>query len=55
MERSPNVIAAGNIGFMMQIRSTVYVTFLQTAELLDLAKGSPVPPAPARIKKLNFK
>jgi glycolate oxidase iron-sulfur subunit len=48
---TPDVIAAGNIGCMMQIGSGTGVPVVHTAELLDWATGGPVPPALAnRIK-----
>jgi glycolate oxidase iron-sulfur subunit len=48
---TPDVIAAGNIGCMMQIGSGSGVPVVHTAELLDWATGGPVPPALAdRIK-----
>ncbi len=43
--RNPDVIAAGNIGCMMQIGSGTEVPILHTVELLDWATGGPVPPA----------
>lgn len=43
--RNPDVIAAGNIGCMMQIGSATEVPILHTVELLDWATGGPVPPA----------
>ncbi len=45
MERAPDVIAAGNIGCMMQIGSAAGVPVVHTVELLDWATGGPVPPA----------
>jgi len=42
---TPDVIAAGNIGCMMQIGSGTAVPVVHTAELLDWATGGPVPPA----------
>jgi glycolate oxidase iron-sulfur subunit len=40
------IIAAGNIGCMMQIGSgTTWVPIVHTVELLDWATGGPVPPA----------
>ena len=42
---TPDVIAAGNIGCMMQIGSGTGVPVVHTAELLDWATGGPVPPA----------
>ena len=48
---TPDVIAAGNIGCMMQIGSGTGVPMVHTAELLDWATGGPVPPALAdRVK-----
>ena len=44
-ERAPQVIAAGNIGCMMQIGSATAVPVVHTAELLDWATGGPRPPA----------
>jgi glycolate oxidase iron-sulfur subunit len=43
--RAPDVIAAGNIGCMMQIGSAARVPVVHTVELLDWATGGPVPPA----------
>ncbi|MEM7489886.1 MAG: glycolate oxidase subunit GlcF [Pseudomonadota bacterium] len=45
MARDPDVIAAGNIGCMMQIGSAAGVPVVHTVELLDWATGGPVPPA----------
>jgi len=42
---SPQVIAAGNIGCMMQIGSGMDVPVVHTVELLDWASGGPIPPA----------
>ena len=42
---SPQVIAAGNIGCMMQIGSGIGVPVVHTVELLDWATGGPIPPA----------
>lgn len=42
---SPQVIAAGNIGCMMQIGSGIDVPVIHTVELLDWASGGPKPPA----------
>lgn len=42
---SPQVIAAGNIGCMMQIGAGAGVPVVHTVELLDWAAGGPVPPA----------
>ncbi|HRO10419.1 heterodisulfide reductase-related iron-sulfur binding cluster, partial [Amaricoccus sp.] len=44
-EKAPEVIAAGNIGCMMQIGSGTAVPVVHTAELLDWATGGPRPPA----------
>lgn len=41
----PEVIAAGNIGCMMQIGSAMEVPVVHTVELLDWATGGPKPPA----------
>ncbi|MHA7828427.1 MAG: glycolate oxidase subunit GlcF [Roseovarius sp.] len=41
----PEVIAAGNIGCMMQIGSGAGVPVVHTVELLDWATGGPLPPA----------
>ncbi|MGL4309840.1 MAG: glycolate oxidase subunit GlcF [Paracoccaceae bacterium] len=43
--RNPQVIAAGNIGCMMQIGSGTGVPVVHTVELLDWATGGPKPPA----------
>jgi glycolate oxidase iron-sulfur subunit len=43
--RDPEVIAAGNIGCMMQIGSGTSVPVVHTAELLDWATGGPQPSA----------
>jgi len=43
--RNPDVIAAGNIGCMMQIGSASRVPIVHTVELLDWATGGPKPPA----------
>lgn len=43
--RSPDVIAAGNIGCLMQIGSGTSVPVVHTVELLDWATGGPKPPA----------
>jgi glycolate oxidase iron-sulfur subunit len=45
MAKSPDVIAAGNIGCMMQIGSATGVPVVHTVELLDWANGGPRPPA----------
>ncbi|MCX7566541.1 glycolate oxidase subunit GlcF [Sulfitobacter sp. F26169L] len=43
--KKPDVIAAGNIGCMMQIGSAASVPVVHTVELLDWAWGGPKPPA----------
>jgi len=43
--RHPDVIAAGNLGCMMQIGNASRVPVVHTAELLDWATGGPKPPA----------
>jgi len=43
--KKPDVIAAGNIGCMMQIGSATGVPVVHTVELLDWASGGPKPPA----------
>ncbi|MFT4959427.1 MAG: glycolate oxidase iron-sulfur subunit [Paracoccaceae bacterium] len=43
--KSPDVIAAGNIGCMMQIGSATEIPIVHTVELLDWATGGPKPPA----------
>ena len=43
--RNPDVIAAGNIGCMLQIGSATEVPIVHTVELLDWANGGPKPPA----------
>jgi len=47
--KSPDVIAAGNIGCMMQIGSGSEVPVVHTVELLDWATGGPKPPALASL------
>ena len=42
--RSPDIIAAGNIGCMVQIGSGTGVPVVHTVELLDWATGGPQPP-----------
>ncbi|WP_083480981.1 glycolate oxidase subunit GlcF, partial [Jannaschia donghaensis] len=44
-DKHPDVIAAGNIGCMMQIGSGASVPIVHTVELLDWATGGPIPPA----------
>jgi len=46
--KNPDVIAAGNIGCMMQIGSATGVPIVHTVELLDWATGGPKPPAMKR-------
>jgi glycolate oxidase iron-sulfur subunit len=43
--RAPDVIAAGNIGCMMQIGSGTDIPVVHTVELLDWATGGPKPKA----------
>lgn len=43
--KSPDIIAAGNIGCMMQIGSGSEVPIVHTVELIDWATGGPQPPA----------
>jgi glycolate oxidase iron-sulfur subunit len=43
--KTPDVIAAGNIGCMMQIGGGTQIPVVHTVELLDWASGGPVPPA----------
>ncbi len=43
--KQPDVIAAGNIGCMMQIGSGTDTPIVHTVELLDWATGGPKPPA----------
>ncbi len=43
--KSPDVIAAGNIGCMMQIGSATEIPIMHTVELLDWATGGPKPNA----------
>ena len=43
-EKSPNIIAAGNIGCMIQISSGTDIPVVHTVELLDWATGGPKPP-----------
>ena len=46
--KSPDVIAAGNIGCMMQIGSGTGIPVVHSVELLDWACGGPKPPALSR-------
>jgi glycolate oxidase iron-sulfur subunit len=43
--RKPDIIAAGNIGCMMQIASASRTPVVHTVELLDWATGGPKPPS----------
>ncbi|EDZ47376.1 glycolate oxidase, iron-sulfur subunit [Rhodobacterales bacterium Y4I] len=43
--KNPDLIAAGNIGCMMQIGSGTELPIMHTVELLDWATGGPQPPA----------
>lgn len=43
--KTPEVIAAGNIGCMMQLGSATGIPIVHTIELLDWATGGPIPPA----------
>lgn len=47
--RAPDVIAAGNIGCMMQIGGATPVPVVHTVELLDWATGGPKPPSLAAV------
>jgi glycolate oxidase iron-sulfur subunit len=49
MATSPQVIAAGNIGCMMQIGAAAGVPVVHTVELLDWAYGGPKPAALAEV------
>ncbi|MEP4989485.1 MAG: heterodisulfide reductase-related iron-sulfur binding cluster, partial [Paracoccaceae bacterium] len=49
--KKPDVIAAGNIGCMMQIGNATSVPVVHTVELLDWATGGPKPPALVDAKK----
>ena len=44
-DKAPDVIAAGNIGCMVQIGSGTEIPVVHTVELLDWATGGPVPRA----------
>ncbi len=46
--KNPDIIAAGNIGCMMQIGSGTDIPMVHTVELLDWATGGPKPPALAK-------
>ena len=54
MAKNPDVIAAGNIGCMMQIGSAAGVPVVHTVELLDWASGGPKPPALSQEKGINL-
>lgn len=43
--KNPDIIAAGNIGCMMQIGTATGIPVVHTAELLDWVTGGPRPPA----------
>ncbi len=45
MAKSPDIIAAGNLGCMLQIGSATSVPIVHTVELLDWATGGPRPAA----------
>lgn len=49
--KNPDVIAAGNIGCLMQIGSGTEVPIVHTVELLDWATGGPKPPALGDLQK----
>ena len=49
LAKTPNFIAAGNIGCMMQIGSGTEVPIVHTVEVLDWATGGPVPPMLAEL------
>ncbi|RYE81226.1 MAG: hypothetical protein EOP19_18240 [Hyphomicrobiales bacterium] len=46
---APDVVAAGNIGCLTQLRRHVGAPMAHTAELLDWATGGPLPPALAGV------
>jgi glycolate oxidase iron-sulfur subunit len=48
-EKSPDLIATGNIGCMMQIGTGTKVSVVHTVELLDWATGGPQPREISRI------
>jgi glycolate oxidase iron-sulfur subunit len=52
-ERAPDIIAAGNIGCMMQIGGATDVPVVHTVELLDWATGGPHPPTLSRNRKFE--
>ncbi|MEN8838694.1 MAG: heterodisulfide reductase-related iron-sulfur binding cluster, partial [Celeribacter marinus] len=43
-EKTPDVVATGNIGCMMQLGGGMNVPVVHTVELLDWATGGPKPP-----------
>jgi glycolate oxidase iron-sulfur subunit len=47
--KKPDIIAAGNLGCMMQISSSTNIPVVHTVELIDWATGGPKP------NKLNDK
>ncbi|MCI5110446.1 MAG: glycolate oxidase subunit GlcF [Marivita sp.] len=51
--KSPDIIAAGNIGCMMQIGSGTDVPIVHTVELLDWATGGPRPSALAEAQTVS--
>jgi glycolate oxidase iron-sulfur subunit len=51
MAKRPEVIAAGNLGCMVQIAQGAGVPVLHTASLLDWATGGPIPAALARLRE----
>jgi glycolate oxidase iron-sulfur subunit len=53
--KNPDIIAAGNIGCMMQIGSASGIPIVHTVELLDWATGGPRPPALDRAKSYDPK
>ena len=46
----PDIVAAGNLGCMVQIAAYTDLPVVHTVELLDWATGGPMPPALARCK-----
>jgi glycolate oxidase iron-sulfur subunit len=48
MAKAPDVIAAGNIGCMIQIGAQAGVPVVHSVELLDWASGGPEPAALSR-------
>ena len=49
---NPDIIAAGNLGCMMQIGSASKLPIVHTVELIDWAQGGPMP---STISEYNFK